>query len=110
MSNLVELIKHTINEKKGENTSVFHFTQSHGLFEYMVIADTSNPRLMVAIKDYLIEALSKDQHLIHHIEGNADSDWILIDAYSVLVHIFLKESRLYYQLDDLWADKLVDHD
>ncbi|MEI7668081.1 MAG: ribosome silencing factor [Erysipelotrichaceae bacterium] len=110
MTSLIELIKHTIDEKKGENIRVFQFNLTHGLFDYMVIADTNNPRLMMAIKDYLSEAIIKENYPIHHIEGDEASDWILIDAYSVLIHLFLKESRLYYQLDDLWADKLIDHD
>ena len=44
-----------------------------------------------------------------HYEGKEQSEWILIDYFSVVVHIFLAEKRLFYDLEGLWNDASVTH-
>jgi len=43
----------------------------------------------------------------HHVEGLQNSQWVLIDFFDVLVHVFLEESRSFYRLEELWADGKV---
>jgi ribosome-associated protein len=43
----------------------------------------------------------------HHVEGLQNSQWVLIDYFDILVHVFLKEYRDFYRLEELWADGKV---
>ena len=102
------LIVKVLNDKKATKIDHFDFQGGHFIHEAMIIASVNNPRLLDAIRDYVIEALQADHQDIHHVEGTPDSGWILIDTPVVLVHLFLEETRDYYQLDVLWADKKVE--
>jgi len=108
MQATIPLIVKVLNEKKANKIDLFDFHGGPFIHESMIIASVSNPRLLDAIGDYIMEALQKDHQEIHHVEGTQDSGWILIDTPTVLVHLFLDDIRDYYQLDVLWADKKVE--
>jgi ribosome-associated protein len=44
----------------------------------------------------------------HHVEGLQNSQWVLIDYFDILVHVFLEEYRDFYKLEELWADGKVE--
>lgn len=103
-----QLIVKLLSEKKATSIDLFDFIEGHFIHNHMIIASANNPRLLNALSDYLMEALDTAQLPIHHMEGTPDSGWILIDTPDVLVHLFLEETRAFYQLDVLWADKKVE--
>ncbi len=105
MQNQKNLINHVLSDKKATNIVVFDFKGGLFIHETMIVASVNNTRLLDAISDYVIDALEEKGYPIHHIEGNADSGWILIDTPEILIHLFLEDSRAFYQLDQLWADK-----
>jgi len=103
-----QLIVKVLSEKKATSIDMFDFIDGHFIQDHMIIASANNPRLLNALSDYVMEALDSAQYPIHHIEGTSDGGWILIDTPEVLVHLFLEETRAFYQLDVLWADKKVE--
>ncbi len=105
--NKVQIILKTLDEKKATNIKVYDLNDVDLIHETMIIASVNNIRLLNALKDYVVDDLEKNGFDIHHIEGRGESDWLLIDVFDVVVHLFLDESRLHYSLDRLWADKLV---
>lgn len=104
----LQLIVSVLSDKKATEIDLYDFHGGHFIHEMMVIASANNPRLLDALSDYLVEALESSNQEIHHVEGTPDSGWILIDTPEVLIHLFLEETRAYYQLDTLWADKKVE--
>ena len=70
--------------------------------DYMVIAGGSSARKVGAMAEHLIEKLKKMGLRDLRTEGRAGSDWILIDAGDVVVHLFRPEVREYYALEKLW--------
>jgi len=105
--NKLELINSILSDKKAENIKALDLRKTSGLHDYAIICDASNPRLLFAIRDYLMEGLQAGGYSIHHVEGRAESDWLLIDAFDVCIHLFLTPARHYYQLEDLWRDKVM---
>jgi len=103
-----QLIVKVLSAKKATSIDLFDFIDGHFIHDHMIIASVNNSRLLNALSDYLMEALDTAQLPIHHMEGTPDSGWILIDTPDVLVHLFLEETRAFYQLDVLWADKKVE--
>ncbi len=104
----IERILKTLDEKHATDIKIMDLSDIDLIHETMIVASVSNIRLLNALKDYVVEDLEKDGYNIHHVEGKGESDWLLIDAFDVVVHLFLEESRLHYALDRLWADKIVE--
>jgi len=103
-----QLIVKLLSDKKATSIDLFDFKGGVFIHENMILASANNPRLLSALSDYLLEALEEAEYPIHHREGTSESGWILIDTPDVLVHLFLEETRVFYQLDVLWADKKVE--
>lgn len=103
----LELILKTLDDKKAEQIKVMDLRDVELIHDYMVISSVNNARLLNALKDYLVEDIEMAGFSIHHIEGNSESDWLLIDGHDIVIHLFLEESRSHYGLDRLWADKCI---
>ena len=103
-----QLILKILSDKKATDIDLYDFSGGQFIHDTMVIASANNPRLLDALSDYVVEGLEASMMDLHHVEGTADSGWILIDTPQVLIHLFLEETRSYYQLDTLWADKKVE--
>jgi ribosome-associated protein len=69
---------------------------------YVCHADST--RSVDAIVDAVLKALEAERGKRPHVEGRAASQWVLIDLGDVMVHVFLKERREYYNLERLWHD------
>ncbi len=62
----------------------------------------SSERQTEAIREEITKSLKKTDESPFHTEGTTDSGWILLDFAGVIIHIFSKEKRDYYKLDELW--------
>lgn len=105
---LLEKIVSILDEKKAEDIVAIETAGITIVADYFVIASaTSNPHVK-ALADDVEDELAKLGVFASHIEGRA-TGWILLDFNDVIVHVFLNESREYYNLERLWADaKQVD--
>ena len=102
----IELVKaavHALDEKKAEDIEVIQITELSVVADYFVIANGTSNTHVRALAGEVEDALSKQGVEAGHIEGRA-TGWILLDYGSVVVHVFHKESRAYYNLERLWAD------
>jgi ribosome-associated protein len=69
------------------------------------MASASNTRLVKTIVEEVERALTEhDGTKPRSVEGLADASWVLLDYGDVVVHVFLAETRAFYDLDRLWAD------
>jgi len=70
--------------------------------DYFVICSGDSTRQVEAIWQEIREILKHESTIPYHIEGTADSGWLLLDLGGVIIHIFSSAQRDYYQLDSLW--------
>ncbi len=105
---LLEKIVTVLDEKKAEDIVAIETAGITIVADYFVVASaTSNPHVK-SLADDVEDELAKLGVFTSHIEGRS-TGWILLDYDDVIVHIFLNESREYYNLERLWADaKQVD--
>jgi len=103
---LVNALLEGILEKKGEEILVLDLKKlPHAIADYFIICEASNERQVNAIADQLErEVRKKIKEKPWHVEGKENLEWVLIDYFNVVVHIFKKETRKFYALEDLWAD------
>lgn len=68
----------------------------------MVICSGRSSRQVAAISEKLADRLKQEMRIIARMEGKETSDWVLIDAGDVIVHVFRPEVREFYQLEKMW--------
>ena len=96
-------------KKKGEDIRVIDIAGISVLADYFIIANGTNQNQLQAMRDAADEALYKAGVKVQQIEGNQSSTWILMDYGDIIIHIFSKEDRLFYDLESTWRDgKVVD--
>ena len=103
---LARLAAQIMDEKKGEDVRILDLRKVHGApAEYFVIATGNVPSHVSALSDAVFETVKKATGLNPHtVEGYQNAEWILMDYFDVVVHIFLKDKRAFYRLDELWSD------
>jgi len=72
--------------------------------DYFVICSGTNTTQVSAISDWIGHNLAKSGEHPSHVEGEAESRWVLMDYGDVVVHIFDEQTRIYYGLEKLWGD------
>lgn len=109
---LLEVVKKAVGaleDKKAEDITVIDISEVSSIADYFIIANGSNVNQLAAMQDAVDEVFYKSGLHAKQIEGNKNSTWILIDYNDVIVHLFDKEDRLFYDLERIWKDgKVVD--
>ena len=103
---LARLAAQALEEKKGDDVRILDLRKVHGApAEYFVSASGNVPSHVGALSDTVFETVKKATGLNpHKIEGYQNAEWILMDYFDVVVHIFQKEKRAFFRLDELWSD------
>jgi len=77
---------------------------AHGFADFFLICSGGNARHVKAIADAIQEALAARHVKPAHIEGYDRADWVLLDYFDFIVHIFSPEARAFYSLERLWGN------
>lgn len=102
-----EIVRNVIGvaeEKKAHNVVALDVRGLTIVTDYFVIASANNQTAVRSLSKGIIERLLRNGVKALHIEGTAAGGWILLDYGAAVVHIFLDETRLYYDLEGLWGD------
>lgn len=107
--NVLKIVYKSIDDKFGIDPVVLDISKISILADFFVIASASNPNQLSAIKENLELELSKIGIHARHVEGLASGNWVLLDFGNIIVHLFTKDDRDYYNLERIWADaELID--
>ena len=92
-------------DKKASDLVVLDLRKAGGFTDYFVICTANNSRQMSAIADGVRETLKKDYDERPALaEGVEKSEWILLDYFNFVVHVFSRECRAFYDLERLWGN------
>lgn len=97
------LIVKSLEDKKAENIIVLPLSDKIPLAKYMIFASGRSIKNIGAIAEYVALELKHKANWPTHIEGLGNSDWILLDAGDVIIHIFHPEARERFKLEELWG-------
>jgi len=100
----VKLVCHALADKKAEDIRVIEIGDISVIADYFVIANGTNPNQVSALVDSVEQELAKVEVLPKRIEGIGNSSWVLMDYGDVIIHIFSKEDRAFYDLERIWRD------
>lgn len=101
---IVKLAVSAMEEKKGEDIRIIDIQNVSVIADYFIIANGNNRSQIQAMADELVETLGKAGVACRQTEGYQTANWILLDFGDVIVHIFDKENRLFYNLERIWRD------
>ncbi len=101
---MVKLAFAALEEKKGENIQIIDIQEISVLADYFIIANGNNPNQVKAMVDQVEESLGKAGYEVKQIEGYQTANWVLMDYKDIIVHVFCKEDRLFYDLERIWRD------
>ncbi|HLW41197.1 MAG TPA: ribosome silencing factor [Flavobacterium sp.] len=106
---LLALIIEGIENVKGDNITILDLRAiDNTACDYFVICDGNSNTQVNAISGSIQRAVSKElKDKPWHVEGSEQSTWILMDYINIVVHIFQKETREFYNIEDLWGDAKI---
>jgi len=106
---VLKAVERSLEDDKAVDVVTIDLNGKSTIADYMVIASGRSHRQVSAMSDHLISAL-KDLGLGRvGVEGQAQSDWVLVDAGDVIVHLFRPEIRSFYNLEKMWGMDMPDH-
>lgn len=106
---MAKLAYQALEDKKGEDIKVIDISEISVLADYFIIANGSNTNQVNALVDSVEEELSKAGYDVKQREGYGLGNWVLLDFGDIIVHVFDKENRLFYDLERIWGDgKVID--
>jgi ribosome-associated protein len=100
-------VEHAIKaaeDKQAVNLVVLDLRKAAGFTDFFVISSGTNPRQVRAIADGVMERLAAEGVKPAHVEGYDHSEWILLDYFDFIVHVFAPDTRVFYDLERLWGN------
>ena len=103
--NLNKLVVDAILDKKGKNVLSLDLRKIRDTpSDFFIISHGDSAAQIRAIYNNVIEAAEAKGFYPYHTEGTKNSEWVIIDFVDVVVHIFHRDKRDFYGLEDLWSD------
>ena len=105
---ITEIIK-GIEDVKGENISILDLREiDNTVCDYFIICDGNSNTQVSAISGSIQKIVSKKiQDKPWHVEGESNAEWILLDYVNVVVHVFQRPTREFYNIEELWGDAKI---
>lgn len=94
-------------QKKGSHIVVMDLTELTNVTDFFVICSASSDTQVKAIADFIRVETKKEDESAWHNEGFTNLSWVLLDYVNVVAHIFLEDTRKFYNLEGLWADAKI---
>jgi len=99
----IQAVVTAAQDKKATGMVVLDLKKAGAFTDYFVICSGANPRQVQAIADSIEEALKGQKQRPSLVEGYARAEWVLLDYFDFVVHVFSKQARDFYALDRLWG-------
>ena len=112
--NLSEKIKNsvllTLNENKGIDIRIISIKEISSIADYIIIATGSSNRHLTSMAEHIEKNLKKIGQKTLSKEGENQSEWVLLDLGDIIVHLFKKEIREFYNLEKMWSKNFKDYE
>lgn len=106
---MAKIAYNALDEKKSEDIKIIDISEISIMADYFVVASGSSTTQIQALVKNVEENLHKAGCVMKRMEGDRNSSWVLLDFGDVVVHVFNREDRLFYDLERIWSDgKIVE--
>jgi ribosome-associated protein len=104
INQLKKEIENILNDNKAMEIKSINLKDKTSIADFMIIASGNSSRHIQALSEKLVGELKKKGISNCRLEGTNSSDWKLIDAIDIIVHIFHPEKRKFYNLEKMWSE------
>lgn len=105
--NVRDLIEHSLDADKAEDIITIDLRGKSDIADFMVIASGRSQRHVATLAEHLQERLKQAGYSFAEAEGKERCDWVLVDTFHVVVHLFHPEARRFYNLEKMWGVPLM---
>ena len=106
VNQIKEVIEKTLNKNKANNIVTIDLKRKSYIADYMIIASGTSSRHLQSLSENIVVELKKFGLNNCRIEGYDSSEWKLVDAIDIIVHIFHPEKRTFYDIEKMWSEEL----
>jgi ribosome-associated protein len=99
-------IEKILDNNKARSIVTINLRNKSYIADFMIIASGTSSRHLQSLSENLVTELKKLGLESCRIEGKDSSDWKLVDAHDVIVHIFHPEKREFYDLEKMWSEEI----
>ena len=104
IKNQIEII---LDNNKAKNIVSINLKNKSYIADYMIIASGNSSRHLQSLSENLVSELKKIGIYNCRMEGRDSSDWKLVDAIDIIIHIFHPEKRKFYDLEKMWSEPIL---
>ena len=109
MKNELKIALKAVDSKKASDVTILDISEIATFADYFLLCTGDSSRQIQAIADEIEAKLKESGYRPNHIEGYRNAEWVLLDYIDLVVHIFSRSARNFYDLERLWRDaKKVD--
>ena len=101
---IAEMVAAAAEDKKAQDTVILKLSELTLIADYFVITSGDSEPQLKAISSFIMRKLKESKIKLLHYEGKPETGWILLDYNDVIVHIFSKEKREFYDLEYIWQE------
>ena len=106
VSDIKKKIEIILDNNKAKNIISIDLKRKSYIADYMIIASGTSSRHLQSLSENLVSELKRIGINNCRIEGKESTDWKLVDAIDVIVHIFNPEKREFYDLEKMWSEEI----
>jgi ribosome-associated protein len=106
MNEALRIAVNAADDKKASDLVILDISKITSFASYFLLCTGDSSRQMQAIADEVEKRLKESGIRPSHVEGYQNSEWILLDCMDLVVHVFSKNARAFYDLERLWRDAL----
>ena len=101
-----KVIEDTLNKNKAYNVVIIDLKKKSYIADYMIVASGTSSRHLQSLSENIVVELKKFGLNNCRIEGYESSEWKLVDAIDIIVHLFHPEKRTFYDIEKMWSEEL----
>lgn len=105
---ILKIVQETLDDRKGINITTIDVQGKTSVTDYMVLATGTSNRHVKSLCEYVAESLKEQGFKPLGMEGETDSEWVLLDLGDVVLHVMTLQTREFYQLEKLWTVDNID--
>lgn len=102
---MLKIITESADNRGGADIQVLDIRNKTSIADYFVIVSGNSTPQLNAIAEEIDDNMAKEGYETYHNEGNGQSRWIILDYADIIVHIFHRDMREFYNLERLWSDE-----
>lgn len=104
MEKVIKKIHELLLDKKAQDIVTLSLIEVTTIADYFILATGTSSTHINALSEYIEKELAKEHIFPKHKEGKRRGEWVLMDYTDIVIHIFNRELRAYYDLERIWND------